>query len=202
MGFGSLISVAWLAVAGAAGAPPAPSAEVFVFRPADHREAGVGFELDAPLGRIEARAEVVEGELRIEGGRARGRIRVRVDGLRTGIEARDRDLRKPGWLDARRWPFVGFVFDDVEVPRGLLDGAERTVEVRGRFFLRGLERWRSVEMRVRLDPEDGTLRCEGELDVPLAEHAVPRTDSSAKALIGLRVGEVARVKLRLRGRRG
>lgn len=187
---------------GLLGAPSEPEPASFYFRPADHPALGVSFELEAPLGKIEARAEAVEGELHVEAGRAKGRVRVRVDGIRTGIEGRDRDLRKPGWLDARRWPYIGFVFEDVPTPPGLLDGGVHEVEVAGRLILHGVEQRRTVRMRVQLDVKEGVLVCEGEFPVRLEDHRLRRSDSAAKSLIGLRVGEVATVKLRLRGRRG
>lgn len=202
MALGGLISAAWLTGL-AFTAPGGPLLEgVFLLRPADQREGGVRFELDAPLAPIQARAEVVEGELRLAAGRADGRVRVRVDSLRTGLEGRDRDLRKPAWLDARRWPFIGFVFQGVELPAALGNGETHELRVPGRFILHGVEQQRAVTLRVRFDPEAATLLCEGEFEVRLAEHRISRTDSSAKALIGLRVGEVATVKLRLLARRG
>ncbi len=181
--------------------PPPEAADRFVFRPADHLDAGVRFELDAPLGRIEAKAPALEGEMVLRGGRAKGRFRVRVDRIQTGNEGRDRDLEKPGWLDARRFMFIGFTFEDVVTPPDLLAGGSHEVTVRGRFILRGVERPLGVKMQVRFDQATQILHCAGTFSVRLAEHRIQRSDSAVKAMIGLEVGEVATVKLVLQGRR-
>jgi transcription elongation GreA/GreB family factor len=57
-------------------------------------------------------------------------------------------------------------------------------------------------MSVRFDPKEGLLHCVGSFEVKLEHHQIQRSDSSAKKMIGLSVGEVATVKLRLVGRRG
>lgn len=178
------------------------AAETFVFRAADHQKDGVSFELDAPFAAIKAQAPGLEGELQIEDGRAKGRFRVRVDQIKTGIEGRDRDLQKPGWLDARRWPHIGFVFEGLEVPKEIMDGASHVLHVEGRLILHGIERVQPVELSVRYDEKEGRLHCEGSFAVRLEAHRIKQSDSSAKKLIGLSVGEVAKVRLRLVGRRG
>ena len=58
-----------------------------------------------------------------------------------------------------------------------------------------------VEIRMRFDSATRILHCEGTFPVRLSDHRIQRTDSAAKAMIGLEVGEVATVKLALRGRR-
>ena len=115
---------------------------------------------------VRGRFERVGGELIIPNGdlsAATLRLDVEAASIRTGVGLRDRHLRGPHFLDAARFPIIGFRSIRMERVNG-------AIEVAGHLTLRGAER--EIVARVPL----GTSEVSGiEATVALAAHIhVPR----------------------------
>ena len=120
---------------------------------------------------VRGRFEQVAGELIIPNGDlsvASLRLDVEAGSIRTGIGLRDRHLRGPDFLDARRFPIIRFRSLRMERVNG-------AIEVAGHLTLRGTER--EIAARVPLGiPEgsgaDSTVALATYIQVPRLPHQI------------------------------
>lgn len=137
----------------------------------------LGVEFIAWLGPfpVRGRFDDVRGTLVLAGtdiARTNLEVVVAAESLSTGLAARDRHLRGPSFLDARRHPFISFTSRRVQRDNGEL-------RVAGTLLLRG----RSCDVVStcpvsRLDDADrsGRVSLCGRIDVPIRDYgiAIPR----------------------------
>ena len=200
-----LIAPALAAAGFALGLPDAAAADTYDFNDQGKRNTA-SFVLDAPFESIHAVANGVEGTATIDGRRrtADGQFRVRVDSIRTGNDTRDEHLQNDKWLDAKRWPHVEFSFTNLKLPASYKNGKTHRLKARGELYLHGVRRKATVPVSVRYFAGSemtkkrlpgNLVRIKSDFDIRLEDYGVAQSDSFAKSLIGLKVGEVAEVKL-------
>lgn len=109
----------------------------------------VTFESETDFETILGSTRALSGEVAVdfEAGKARARLEVPVDSLRTGIDLRDEHLRSRKWLDARKHPAISFTSTSA---RRLDD--ERW-EVTGTFSMHGQSKEVTTVANVRRIPE-------------------------------------------------
>lgn len=161
-------------------------------------------ELDAPIESIHAVANGIDGTVTIDGDKATGNFKVHVDSIKTGNESRDGHLQNDKWLDAKKWPNLEFSFKDLVLPASFKEGKTTTVKTKGEFFVHGVKKTQDVEVKLDYLKESemtkkrapgNLIRVRGEFEIKLADYGVAQSDSGVKALIGLKVGETAAVRI-------
>jgi len=130
----------------------------------------VGFEAKFPLGDFAGRGERLEGEIKLDPADLRrsvaGILRVDVLGLRTGLDGRDRDMRKT--LEADRFPVIRFTVESVEASfPSVTDKADVLLTIRGQMLIRDVERPLTFLGRARF--RDGELWVRGDATVKFTE---------------------------------
>lgn len=155
------------------------------------------FRSEAPLETINGVSNGVTGTLRFDPSNlaaTRGRIVMRVDTLRTGIELRDEHLHGSEWLDARRHPEAVFEITGVSGATTLASGREVTMQVRGRFTLKGQTKDVTAEARVRWDGSN--LRGRARFSIRLSDYNITineavrlKVSNEVQVTVDLRVGE-------------
>lgn len=103
-----------------------------------------------------------------------GAIAVDLASLRTGIDARDRDMRVE-FLETSRYPRGVLVIDSVEKAStgAITAGQTVTGEAVGSFELHGIRRAVRVPISMKMDG-DGRVRITGRFNVPFADYSVQR----------------------------
>ncbi len=163
------------------------------------------FVSSAPLEEFEGTADGIEGSFVLDPQNleaTRGRIRVAVASMRTGIARRDEHLRSPEWLDAERYPYIEFDLQGLRQVRITERTAGRVVlqaVAVGDFFLHGVRKPMELPIVMTYVPESEQTRqrAPGDLVQVQSEFTISLRDFNIRGrqgVIGSRVGEVIRVK--------
>lgn len=163
------------------------------------------FVSSAPLEEFEGTADGIEGSFVLDPQNleaARGRIRVAVASMRTGIARRDEHLRSPEWLDAERYPYIEFDLQGLRQVRITERTAGRVVlqaVAVGDFSLHGVRKPMELPIVMTYVPESEQTRqrAPGDLVQVQSEFTISLRDFDIRGrqgVIGSRVGEVIRVK--------
>lgn len=154
----------------------------------------VMFEASHPLGDFSGATEEVAGEVRLDPSNiplgVAGSVTVNPARLKTGNEARDRDLRKI--LETDRYGEIRFRIEDVQASfPSLAERADVQLKIRGVMLIRGVERVTTWTSRARL--EAGKIWVRGEAELKLTEFGI----TPPKRLF-LAVADVVRASFDLR----
>jgi polyisoprenoid-binding protein YceI len=163
------------------------------------------FVSSAPLEEFEGTADGIEGSFVLDPQNleaTRGRIRVAVASMRTGITRRDEHLRSPEWLDAERYPYIEFELQGLRQVRITERTAGRVVlqaVAVGDFSLHGVRKPMELPIVMTYVPESEQTRqrAPGDLVQVQSEFTISLRDFDIRGrqgVIGSRVGEVIRVK--------
>ncbi len=163
------------------------------------------FVSSAPLEEFEGTADGIEGSFVLDPQNleaTRGRIRVAVASMRTGIARRDEHLRSPEWLDAERYPYIEFELQGLRQVRITERTAGRVVlqaVAVGDFSLHGVRKPMELPIVMTYVPESEQTRqrAPGDLVQVQSEFTISLRDFDIRGrqgIIGSRVGEVIRVK--------
>jgi polyisoprenoid-binding protein YceI len=163
------------------------------------------FVSSAPLEEFEGTADGIEGSFVLDPQNleaTRGRIRVAVASMRTGIARRDEHLRSPEWLDAERYPYIEFDLQGLRQVRITERTAGRVVlqaVAVGDFSLHGVRKPMELPIVMTYVPESEQTRqrAPGDLVQVQSEFTISLRDFNIRGrqgVIGSRVGEVIRVK--------
>jgi len=163
------------------------------------------FISSAPLEEFEGTADGIEGSFVLDPQNleaTRGRIRVAVASMRTGIARRDEHLRSPEWLDAERYPYIEFDLQGLRQVRITERTAGRVVlqaVAVGDFSLHGVRKPMELPIVMTYVPESEQTRqrAPGDLVQVQSEFTISLRDFDIRGrqgVIGSRVGEVIRVK--------
>lgn len=130
----------------------------------------VAFEAKFSLGDFAGRGDRLEGEITLDPADLRqsiaGSVKVDVLGLRTGLDGRDRDMRKT--LEADRFPSVRFTVESVESSfPSVTDKADVLLTIRGRMQIRDVERPLTLLGRARF--RAGELWVRGDATVKFTD---------------------------------
>ena len=125
-----------------------------------------GFDATFSLGNFSGRTEEVSGEFQADVSDLRtgvtGVLRINAGSLKTGIDARDRDMAK--LLAADRYPEIRFTIEKVDPSfPSVTDRSDVLLTVTGRMRIRGQERPMVVPSRVRFKDDKVWVRGEAEL---------------------------------------
>ena len=181
----------------------AEAAEKYDFTDKNQRNTA-SIMLDAPFESIMGVANAVEGAVTVDANKASGAFKVRVDSIKTGNDTRDGHLQNDKWLDAKKFPYIEFSFKDVPLPADFKAGKPITVAAKGELSLHGVKKPRPITVKLQYFPQSeltksrlpgNLVRVKSDFDVKLTDHNVAQSDSGVKALIGLKVGEVAKVSI-------
>lgn len=152
------------------------------------------FEATYPLGEFSGTADHVTGEFRLDPDNlpqgVTGSATINPATLRTGIEGRDRDLRKS--LETDRYPEIRFTVGEVHSSfPSLAERADIALKISGMMLIRGVERAMTWTGRARI--EEGRLWVRGEAELNMTEFGItpPRK-------FFLAVGDRVRVRFDLR----
>ena len=117
-----------------------------------------------------------------------GAIAVDLTTLRTGIDARDRDMRVE-FLETSRFPRAVLIIDSVDKAStgAITAGQSVTGEAVGSFEIHGVRRSVRVPLTMKMDGE-GRVRITGRFDVPFADYNVQRPQR-----LFLKLGDTATV---------
>lgn len=180
------------------------AADTYNFTDANKRNT-LRMELDAPIENIQAIANGIEGTVTVNGDKASGVFKVRVDSIKTGNDTRDEHLQNDKWLDAKKWPYLELSFKDVALQPGFKDSkTSQTVKAKGEFNVHGVKKTQEIEVKLDYMKESeitknrapgNLVRVRSDFEIKLADYNVATADSGVKKLIGLKVGEVAAVRI-------
>ncbi|MBK8169963.1 MAG: YceI family protein [Sandaracinaceae bacterium] len=121
----------------------------------------IQFVSDAPLETITGVSSNVTGTVHIDPANlagATGRVAVRVDSIRTGIDLRDEHLRSDTWLNAARFPEAAFVLTRIEGATSLSPNQTANVTLHGRFTIHGVTRETTAQAQLRYVPVTDQMR--------------------------------------------
>jgi len=126
----------------------------------------VAFEASFPLATFAGRSEDVAGDVRADPNDLRhpvtGTIRVNSATVRTGLEARDREMWKVLAVD--RYPEMRFTLEHVEASfPSVTDRSDVLLTISGRMLIHGVERPAVFPGRVRQREDKLWVRGESEL---------------------------------------
>lgn len=165
--FRSSLVLLLLAVATSADAQP----KLYAVAPGRSR---VTFEAKYPLGDFSGATDRVKGEVRLNSDNVpegiAGTVTVDPATLGTGIEARDRDLRKA--LETDRYPELTFTVESVQASfPSLAERADITLTITGVMLIRGVKRPMTWTARART--EEKTLWVRGEAELRMSAFGIP-----------------------------
>lgn len=163
-----------------------------------HGKNQVMFFSEAPIENIEGEAAGLNGMLYFDPKAMylSGYLSVTVNTMRTGLAMRDNHMRSEEWLNAAKYPTIGFKLLPLE--KGSFHKDKENVwsiKAKGIFSLKGKQK--EVVAPVLLTLSNERLVTAGQFLVNLAEFGI--TGPTAMNFIGARVGENVRVKLNLIG---
>ncbi len=133
----------------------------------------VSFDASFPLGNFTGRTGDLGGEFRADQADLRqgvtGVLRVSPATLRTGVEGRDRDMRKA--LAVERYPEIRFTLGHVEASfPSVTDRSDVLLTISGRMLIRGVERPMAFPGRVRR--RDDALWVRGESELKMSDFGI------------------------------
>lgn len=133
----------------------------------------VMFEAEHPLGDFAGTTEKVAGEFRINPDNApqdvSGSVAINPADLKTGMERRDRDLRKA--LETDTYPEIRFKVEQVQASfPSLAERADIALTITGRMRIHGVERQMTWTGRARI--EEGKLWVRGEAELQLSDFGI------------------------------
>ena len=131
------------------------------------------FEARYPLGDFVGATEKVTGEFRINPDNVTrgvsGSVTVNPADLKTGIEWRDRDLRKA--LETEKYPEIRFTVEEVQASfPSLAERADIAVTIKGVMVIRRVERPMTWTGRARID--EGKLWVRGEAELKMTDFGI------------------------------
>lgn len=134
----------------------------------------VMFEAKYPLGDFTGITDQVTGEFRINPENVTqgvtGSVTVNPAALKTGIGARDRDLRKA--LDTDTHREIRFRVEEVQASfPSLAERADITLRISGVIRIRGIDRPMAWTGRARI--EEGKLWVRGEAELKMSDFGIP-----------------------------
>ncbi len=150
----------------------------------------VRFEAKYPLGDFFGTTDKVTGEFRIDRDNVTqsvtGTATVNPADLRTGIEGRDRDLRKI--LETDTYPEIRFRVEQVQASfPSLAERADITLTIGGILQIRGIERQVTWTGRARI--EEGRVWVRGEAELRMTDFGItPPRKFFLTVADGIRVG--------------
>jgi len=158
------------------------------------------FVSDAPLEKFTGTLSNPSGELTVDpnkAGDAKGKVKVEVATIKTGIDLRDEHVRNESWLDAKKFPAAEFVITKVSGVDKLKAGEAVEATVAGKFTLHGVTNDVTAKVKVRYVPAEGgkgeALRIVGSFTIKLQDHKV-----SIPSIVALKVSPDIVVNLDLR----
>ena len=150
---------------------------------------------DAPLGHIVTRSQQVRGQVSFDPSDAarepQARFEVDVERLSTGIALRDEHLRGPDWLDAARFPRLGFALRELKTnlkPLVGKPGRPVSLDATGDLTIRDQTREVPVKLTVTWLPADertaqrmpgNLLKVDAEFDLLLSDFGIVVPDRAA-----------------------
>ena len=163
---------AWLAIAGLEACPA--SAETARWVPVSGQSI-VSFDASFPPSDFSGYCRDVSGEFEADASDlsrgVTGRLTVKVAGLSTGNEGRDKEMWKA--LAADRHPTMYFVIQTVEAPSfppGVAEYPDTLLTIQGRLSIAGVERVKRFSGRVRL--KQGRLWVRGESRFKMSDFGI------------------------------
>lgn len=166
----------------------------------------IQFVSDATLETITGVTSNVTGTLHIDPANvagATGRVAVRTDSIRTGIDLRDEHLRSDTWLNAARFPEIVFQLSRIEGATALAPNQTVNATVRGRFTLHGVTRDVTARAQLRYVPvtddmrtnhiTGDTVRVQANFQVRMSDYGV-----SIPSIVQLKVSNEIDVNVTLR----
>lgn len=102
------------------------------------------FDSDAPLEKIVGLASGLEAMVMLDPNditkTPRGKVKVAIDKIKTGIDLRDEHLRSEDWLNSKKYPYAEFELTGISNPgtKQLKDGQKITVTLQGKFSVHGV----------------------------------------------------------------
>lgn len=166
----------------------------------------IQFVSDATLETITGVTSNVTGTLHIDPANvagATGRVAVRTDSIRTGIDLRDEHLRSDTWLNAARFPEIVFQLSRIEGATALAPNQTVNATVRGRFTLHGVTRDVTARAQLRYVPvtddmrtnhiTGDTVRVQANFQVRMSDYGV-----SIPSIVQLKVSNEIEVNVTLR----
>ena len=147
------------------------------YRVAPGPHGSIRFTVEGPIDDVKGESRSVEGSLAIDPAawtNGRGVVGLPLDTVRTGIPARDADMREE-FLQTSRFPFALLTIDKIERPSAttIAAGQGAEGEAVGTFELHGVRRAVRFPARVRLEA-DGKLWVSGKFPVPFADYNIQR----------------------------
>lgn len=104
------------------------------------------FQSDAPLEKIVGVASGVDAMVMINPSditnMPKGKVKVPIGNLKTGIDLRDEHLRSENWLDAGKYPFAEFMLTGISnaSSKSLENGKKTTATLEGKLTIHGVTR--------------------------------------------------------------
>lgn len=168
----------WTGVASAAG---------WVVAPRPHGE--VRFTVAGPLDDVTGVTRSAHGSLELDlkdWAKGKGVVTVQLDTLRTGIDARDQDMRVE-FLETQRYPYALLAIERIDRPSAaaLAPGQSVQGEAVGSFEVHGVRRAIRIPVTLTLESER-KLWVKGAFEVPFADYAMTRPQR-----LFLKLGETA-----------
>jgi polyisoprenoid-binding protein YceI len=163
---------------------------------------------DAPLEKIKGTAEGVSGSFTIDPknlSTIKGSISAKVSTMTSGNGTRDGHLKSANWLDAAKYPTIGFTIASVS---GItVKGNKATGKATGTFTMHGVSKQMTIPFELTyVDASEKTRkRAEGDLVMISADFAVSLKDfnvQGSKGFVGSKVGESIKVTAKLFGSTG
>ncbi|MBX7114162.1 MAG: c-type cytochrome [Myxococcaceae bacterium] len=147
------------------------------YRVAPGPHGSIRFTVEGPIDDVKGESRSVEGHLDLDPAawaNGHGVVGLPLDTVRTGIPARDADMREE-FLQTSRFPFALLTIDKIERPSAtaIAKGQGAEGEAVGTFELHGVRRAVRFTARARLDA-DGTLWVSGKFAVPFADYNIQR----------------------------
>jgi polyisoprenoid-binding protein YceI/mono/diheme cytochrome c family protein len=137
----------------------------------------VRFKVEGPLDDVMGETRSVSGSLELDEkdwAKGKGVVSVQLDGLRTGIDQRDQDMRVE-FLQTERYPYALLAIERIDRPSTAAITPGQTVqgEAVGSFEIHGVRRAIRIPITLKLE-DPRTLWVDGKFEVPFADYAVSR----------------------------
>jgi polyisoprenoid-binding protein YceI len=160
----------------------------------------VQFVSDATLEKITGVGDHLSGEVSVDPdvpAQTKGRVKIHVESLRTGLDLRDEHLRGKNWLDASQFPEAVVAISEVLGLEKLKPEQASEVTLKGTLTLHGVTRPLEAKAKVRWTPRGGkearhTLHVTASFPIQLDQHNV-----SIPSVVTLKVAREIQVNVDL-----